>query len=374
MKKLYIVFDQIPAKSSGGLVATYVNLVELLKKEYDIEIISIFECNSKNKEQFSNNRINVINKKNIDMRFYKTFKYLKEKNLKKALYSIYSALYYFFKIPFSKYKLRKLIKGDYRIIVSCPSAAIFMPKNRKFILEFHIDYNYFFGKSILGRSQTMLMTRPKLSLFRSKIDSKKAPNKINPNYIYNFFDNDKIKPPKKIIKNKIVFLGRLSEVKQPLKLVEYAYELRKINKDFTLDIYGEGNLKKEIEEKIKAYNLEDTVFLKGFTNDKNVYSKYSLLWLTSKTEGLPMVIIEAKACAIPTISTNWGDAVFEVINNKKDGYITNNDEEFIRLTNNILTNEKLHKELSDNALKNFKVFSKEKAKKRWINFLENYKK
>ena len=51
-KKLYIVFDQIPNKSSGGLVATYISLVKLLEKEYDIEIISIFDCNPENKEQF----------------------------------------------------------------------------------------------------------------------------------------------------------------------------------------------------------------------------------------------------------------------------------------------------------------------------------
>ena len=59
-KKLYIVFDQIPNKSSGGLVATYISLVKLLEKEYDIEIISIFDCNPENKEQFKNNKINIM--------------------------------------------------------------------------------------------------------------------------------------------------------------------------------------------------------------------------------------------------------------------------------------------------------------------------
>ena len=86
-----------------------------------------------------------------------------------------------------------------------------------------------------------------------------------------------------------------------------------------------------------------------------------------------MVIIEAKANGIPAVSTNWGNAVYEVINDKKDGYITSDDNEFVKLTNDILIKEKLQKELSDNAFKNFRKFSKENAKRRWIYFLENYK-
>lgn len=373
-KKMYIVFDQIPSKSSGGLVATYINLSKLLKNEYDIEIISVFECDEESKEQFKNNKINVINKRIIDIRFYKVLSHIKSKQFKKTVYCIFSAVYYFIKIPFSKLKMRKLISDDDRVVVSCPSAAIFMSKKKKFILELHINYKYFFGNNTIGKLQSLLMSKPSLSLFRSKDDSMMVPKKLNPNYIYNFFDNSNIERSKKLVKNKIVFLGRLNEVKQPIKMIELAYKLSKINKNFTLDIYGDGPLKEEIINKIKELKLEKKVFLKGFTTDKNIYKNYSLLWLTSSVEGLPMVIIEAKANGIPTISTNWGNAVYEVIKDKEDGYVTNNDDKFVELTNDILTNEKLQKKLCDNAYKNFDNFSKEKAKERWIYFLENYKK
>lgn len=49
MKKLYIVFDQIPSKESGGLIATYFNLVKLLDQDFEIHIVSIFNTNKKNK-------------------------------------------------------------------------------------------------------------------------------------------------------------------------------------------------------------------------------------------------------------------------------------------------------------------------------------
>ena len=38
MKKLYFVFDQIPSAQSGGLIGMYLNICEILKYDYDIEI------------------------------------------------------------------------------------------------------------------------------------------------------------------------------------------------------------------------------------------------------------------------------------------------------------------------------------------------
>ena len=52
MKKLYIIFDQLPPITSGGLLQTYINLVDYLKNEYDIKIISVFNTEERNKKIF----------------------------------------------------------------------------------------------------------------------------------------------------------------------------------------------------------------------------------------------------------------------------------------------------------------------------------
>ena len=371
MKKLYFVFDQLPDINDGGLISSYINLYNLLNKKYDINIISVFNYD-KNTTIFKN--IKIINKFKIDNRFYKILVYLKKLEFRIFFHSISSLFVYFFSIFSNRKKIENLINKNDLIIVSSPSAGIFMPKKLKFITEIHTSYKYFFGNNLLGKLQGKLMTRPTLTLFRTKYDSIKAPTYLNPSYIYNFFDNDNIKPSKKLIKNKLCFVGRIEDVKDPLRLIDIANELAKINKKFTLDIYGSGSLIKNCKKRINELNLENIIFLKGFTNNKNIYSKYSILLMTSKYEGLPMSIIEAKANGIPTISTIWGESINEIINDNVDGFIVNSNEQFVEKLNNFLTNEKLQQKLSENALKSFNKFSKENAYNKWIEILEKYKK
>jgi len=330
-KNLYIVIDKLCGKSDGGLIASYINLYELLKNDYNIQIISIFKHNCN--DCFENvKKISIIDKK-IEINFPKL---LKNKQFFKA---IKNAFIYFSSIYKSRKKINRIIKEDDLIIVSSPSAAIFMPKI-KFILEIHTNYKYFFEGFGLGRIQSLLMQRPTTTVFRTKYDSMHAPKYLNPTYIYNFFDNSNISLNNYIIKNKIIFMGRLEKEKNPLRLIEIAKILKKLNNNFVLDVYGTGSLENEIKKKIVEYKLEKNVFLKGFTTNKNIYKNYSLLWLTSIYEGFGLVIIEAKANGIPTISTNWGNGIYEIIDDKNDGYIIDDNIEFANLTNKILTNEK----------------------------------
>ena len=75
-QKLYIVFDQLPSSKSGGLIATYYNLVKLLENEYDINIVSIFKSNDENEKEFSQYSIHNISLVNIDIHYFRIVHYL----------------------------------------------------------------------------------------------------------------------------------------------------------------------------------------------------------------------------------------------------------------------------------------------------------
>lgn len=142
--------------------------------------------------------------------------------------------------------------------------------------------------------------------------------------------------------------------------------------NFTLDMYGNGILVNDIRRLIEENDLNENVHLCGFCNDKNIFDDYSLLWMTSNFEGMSMTIIEAKAKGVPTISTNWGDGVFEVIHDKTDGFVENTVEGIVNRTVELFNDKDELISISNNALANFEEFSKENAYRRWKEILNNY--
>jgi len=108
--------------------------------------------------------------------------------------------------------------------------------------------------------------------------------------------------------NKFTFIaiGRLEIVKNHKFLIEIANELKE-DFDFELQIVGHGYLKKELEEIIKKYHLEEYVKLLGLRNDiAELLNKAHCLVMPSLWEGLPIVILEAGASSLPIISTSVG--------------------------------------------------------------------
>lgn len=374
MKKLYLIFDQIPSKHSGGLVGMYLNVCEQLKNDYDIEIVSIYNCDNENLKQFKDYNITIINKFNIDNRFFKVGQYLKNFEVKKVLKAMISALIFFLYIPFCRQVLKKKYGKEKRVIVTSPAAAIFMSKKNRFILEVHTKYEYFWEGSFGAKLQVKLMSKPSLILFRSKADAKKAENiGYNSSYIYNFA-GDILVPDYNFNKrkNNFIFMGRLDENKDPLHLVKIFEKLKKNGYFFHLDIYGTGDLEASLKEYVKNHDLKDIVSLKGFTTNKKVYENYTALLSASKNEGLPLTVLEAKRCGVPVIAFSWGYSTREVIINDVDGFIVSNDDNFMEKIILLNEHQEVLKEKSENANMSYMTFSPENFKKKFISYIESY--
>lgn len=374
MNKLYLIFDQIPSPESGGLVRMYLNICEYLKNDYEIEIISIYNCDNDNLKQFKDYNITIINKFNIDNRFFKIGQYLKNFEMKKVLKAIISALIFFLYIPICRQLLRKRFSKEKRIIVTSPAAAIFMSRKNRFILEVHTKYEYFWEGSFGARLQVKLMPKPSLILFRSKADAKKAENVgYNSNYIYNFAGAPLVPCYNyKKRKNNFIFIGRLDENKDPLHLIKIFEKLKKNGYFLHLDIYGSGDLETNLKEYIKNQDLKEIVSLKGFTTNKRIYENYTALLSASKNEGLPLTVLEAKRCGVPVIAFSWGDSTKEVITNGVNGFIVSNDEDFMEKIILLNEDQEVLKEKSENANISYRTFSPEHFKKKFINYIESY--
>lgn len=89
-------------------------------------------------------------------------------------------------------------------------------------------------------------------------------------------------------------------------------------KNMRLYIFGEGELRGSLEEKIKDLGLENRVYLMGFGSNPFQYLKAADFFLFgSLNEGFPNVLLEAMCCGLPIISTNCKSGPDEMLELKE---------------------------------------------------------
>jgi glycosyltransferase involved in cell wall biosynthesis len=113
-------------------------------------------------------------------------------------------------------------------------------------------------------------------------------------------------PPPFPAARRLVCVGRLSEQKGQLLLVEAARRLSDRGAAFELVLAGDGELRRPIEAALAAASLTDRVRITGWIAGDAVRAELGAaraLVLPSFAEGLPVVIMEAMALARPVIST-----------------------------------------------------------------------
>jgi colanic acid/amylovoran biosynthesis glycosyltransferase len=108
---------------------------------------------------------------------------------------------------------------------------------------------------------------------------------------------------------RLVCVGRLSEQKGQLLLLEALGELHRRGRAFTLSLVGDGELRPAVEEAISRLDLQNHVHLEGWANETTVRRlmlEARALVVPSFAEGLPVVIMEALALGRPVVSTYVG--------------------------------------------------------------------
>lgn len=105
---------------------------------------------------------------------------------------------------------------------------------------------------------------------------------------------------------RLVSIGRFSEQKGQLVLIEAMTEIIRRHPEAHLTLIGDGEMRPEIEAAISEHALQGHVTLTGWLAEAEVRSELSraqALIMPSFAEGLPMVIMEAMAAGRPVIAT-----------------------------------------------------------------------
>ncbi len=105
----------------------------------------------------------------------------------------------------------------------------------------------------------------------------------------------------------IAFVGRLTQIKRPDRLLEAFTLVREQLSDAVLVIAGEGDLFERTKE--LAASLGESVRFLGWRSDlHNLYASADLALLSSDNEGMPVTLIEASMAGVPCVTTDVGSA------------------------------------------------------------------
>lgn len=107
-------------------------------------------------------------------------------------------------------------------------------------------------------------------------------------------------------KQQLVSVGRLSEQKGQILLVEALGRVAADGVDFHLVLVGDGEMRAEVEEAIRRFGIEDRVTITGWASGaevrEHILSSRAMV-LPSFAEGLPVVIMESLGLERPVLST-----------------------------------------------------------------------
>jgi glycosyltransferase involved in cell wall biosynthesis len=147
---------------------------------------------------------------------------------------------------------------------------------------------------------------------------------------------------------RVLFAGSLSPEKDPIAAIN-AFARATNEADLRLRVVGDGPLRQAMQVLVEERGLEGTVEFTGSVPDITPHLAWAdVLLLTSKTEGLPGVLIEAAAAALPTVAYDVG-AVDEVVEHERSGFVIHDrtDESAARAIVALAADEELRKRLGD---------------------------
>lgn len=105
---------------------------------------------------------------------------------------------------------------------------------------------------------------------------------------------------------KFLAVGRFSRLHKGFDLLIEAFRIfAKEDKEWTLDLVGEGVEEPMYHKLIKDYHLQDRITIHPFTNHvQSYYSAAQVYVLSSRWEGFGLVLVEAMAHGLPVVSSD----------------------------------------------------------------------
>ena len=189
-------------------------------------------------------------------------------------------------------------------------------------------------------------------------------------YLPNFTHQQNEKLSETVLKGnegkRILCLANLRDQKNHFLLIRVAEKLSKSHPDWTFHLVGK-DFEDEYSEKLKAFilsnQLGENVFSYGTRNDvTSIINQSEIAILTSKSEGLPVALLEYGLNKKPVVVTRVGEIPM-IIENGKNGYVvpSDDDEQFYKSLVALIENLDLRNEFGNSLHKTIIASNSEKT-------------
>ena len=194
-------------------------------------------------------------------------------------------------------------------------------------------------------------------------------------YIYNWKEDVLSNVTYNSESTKLVTVGRFDIQKGYDYLVQVAKKVLNEKSDWTWDIYGSGNKDEvnKIRDLIIENDLQDKLFIKGLEkNQALIYGDKAIYVMTSRYEGLPLVLLEAQQYNLPIVSFRCPTGPNEIVEDGVNGYLVEcyDTDKLSEKLLELMEDEVLRQSFSEHAKDNMDKFDKDKILKQWIELIE----
>ncbi len=165
--------------------------------------------------------------------------------------------------------------------------------------------------------------------------------------IQNGVDTEALSPGEIRVNNppRLIFAGRFVPQKNPLQLVRVLAQLQYL--EWTCTMLGDGPLMRDVREEIASLSLQERFSLPGWVTPEIVIDEFAqsdILFMPSRSEGLPMVGVQALSMGMAIVASDIGGFI-DLVEGGENGYLIepDNEEGFAKTLRDLLEDtQKLH--------------------------------